>query len=101
MWDQDEWRRRTEFPRDSRTPVLTGTLAGLTSVFGMGTGVNPAAMAALTPICGIEPQPGWVSNIGRNNRVYVQSSLRLNPNQRISVSKYGMNGGFNLLVLVD
>jgi hypothetical protein len=34
-------RRRTGFPRGSRTPVLTGTQAGLSSVFGMGTGVAP------------------------------------------------------------
>ncbi len=33
--------RRTGAPRGSRTPVLTGTQAGLTSVFGMGTGVAP------------------------------------------------------------
>ena len=34
-------RRRIEFPRGSHTPVLTETQAGLTSVFGMGTGVAP------------------------------------------------------------
>jgi len=32
---------RDSFPRGSRTPVLTGTLAGLSAVFGMGTGVAP------------------------------------------------------------
>ncbi len=32
-------RRRIEFPRGSRTPVLIETQTGLTTVFGMGTGV--------------------------------------------------------------
>ena len=64
----------------------------------MGTGVNPAAVAALTPICGIEPQPEWVSNIGgQYDRVYVRSSLRLDSFNE----SCGMNGGFDLLVLVD
>jgi hypothetical protein len=34
-------RRRIGSPRGSRTPVLADTQAGLTSVFGMGTGVAP------------------------------------------------------------
>jgi len=55
-------------------------------------------MAALTPICGIEPQPEWVSNIGgQYDRVYVRSSLRLDSFNE----SCGMNGGFDLLVLVD
>ncbi len=33
-------RRRISVPRGSRTPVLADTLASLTSVFGMGTGVT-------------------------------------------------------------
>ena len=33
--------KRGSFPRGSRTPVLTGTQAGLSAVFGMGTGVTP------------------------------------------------------------
>ena len=45
-----EWWRRTAFPRGSRTPVLPGTLVGLSSVFGMGTGGNPTAVAAYTTI---------------------------------------------------
>ena len=36
-----EWWRRTGFPRGSPTPVLAGTQAGLSSVFGMGTGGTP------------------------------------------------------------
>jgi hypothetical protein len=34
-------RRRIGSPRGSRTPVLAETLVGLSSVFGMGTGVTP------------------------------------------------------------
>ena len=37
----NEWERRTGSPRGSPTPVLAGTQAGLTTVFGMGTGETP------------------------------------------------------------
>lgn len=44
------------FPEPLRSSVLRGTQPGLTSGFGMGPGVSPAAMAA-------RPQPARVNLI--------------------------------------
>ena len=48
-------------------------------MFGMGTGVDPAALAASRPTRGIEPQ--WTAPaVGEtDDHVYVRPSLRLDP----------------------
>jgi hypothetical protein len=79
--------KRGSFPSGSRTPVLAGTQAGLSAVFGMGTGVDPAAMAASRPTHGVEP---WYASVGC---VQVRSRLRLD-----SFVRWRMNGGFDRLV---
>jgi hypothetical protein len=83
--------KRGSFPRGSPTPVLAGTQAGLTSVFGMGTGVAPAAVAALTPTRGVEPRYAVVGQ----PRV---RAIQIAPGLVYRV-QCGMNGGFGLLVL--
>ena len=49
-------RRRIGVPGGSRTRVLADTLAGLTAVFGMGTGVAPPLWPPRMPTRGVEPR---------------------------------------------
>ena len=72
-WGRDmTGRRRSGVPRGSPTPVLAATLAGLSSVFGMGTGVNPAALAALMPTRGLEPRTTDNLSVGHDH-LYVRA----------------------------
>ena len=62
-----------------------------------GYGCGPAAVAALTPTCGFEPQLcAMRRSVDTETVSYVRSSLRLDS---FNEPQCSMNGGFGLLVL--